>query len=286
MLLSVDIGNSHTVMGAWQEDELISSCRVTSYVMQGNDQKQERSVLAWQELIDEWLKKVQEKNIPVKETFKNKASGETQNNSGADENSLEVVFSCVAKTVCENFQQAMQNITSNVMRVQWNKKLPFVFDYQGANTLGEDRIANAVAATSYFGENNIIVDFGSAVTFCLVTKNVYRGGIILPGIVTSLNALNQNTSLPSTRFALQKNILGKTTEQAMEKGIFFAYKGAVKELLIRLKEQARQWVDEQDIAIIATGGIAEHLGFSHEFFDAVDTNLTLRGLYQYYLLNK
>lgn len=257
-LLTIDIGNSHTVVGIWQGAFLKASCRFLSHA--------QTSAQSWKDILFDCL----EKNLKEK-TITNKK--------------FDVVLSSVVPQVKKQLLLALKPISKSFLFADENAKLPFVFDYLGTKTLGEDRIANAVAATYYYGENVIVVDFGTAITFCLLTKNIYQGGIILPGVKTAMDALAKKTSqLPSVAFAIEKNLIGKTTSEALIKGMFFGSRAMIKELTAQFKQEALLQGAAQ-VRVVATGGIVEHLGFAHEFFDVVDTNLTLRGLYQLYCFN-
>lgn len=258
MLLTIDIGNSHTVVGIWQEACLKAACRFLSNT--------DATVLQWQQLLLDCL----EKNSIEKQTAKK---------------NFKVVIASVVPQIKQNIVLALEPYTQRTFFVNANVKLPFRFDYLGTATLGEDRIANAVATSHYYGENAVIIDFGTAITFCLLINNVYKGGIILPGVYTAMDSLTKKTSqLPQVQFSVQKNILAQTTQQAMEKGMFFGCRAMIKELVSQFCQQATLQ-GACPAKVIATGGMVEQLGFSHEFFDVVDTNLTLRGLYQLYMLN-
>lgn len=260
MLLAIDIGNSHSVLGAWQANQLVASCRVASDVTATSDQ--------WRWLLSDWL---QRKSL-----------------SNKKDQPLHVVYASVSPAIENALSAALRQDFSLVVKLKSSARLPFVFDYQGVNTLGADRIADSIAAVSFYGDSCLVIDFGTAITFNLITEKVYRGGVILPGITTAANALTRNTAqLPHVDFYVQKEILGKTTVDSIEKGIYFAYRAMVKELVEQFRREAQKYTS-QKIMVIATGGISHSsafLGFAHEFFDVTDANLTLRGLYQYYLLN-
>lgn len=122
------------------------------------------------------------------------------------------------------------------------------------NEVGADRLINAVAAYKKFGGNLIIVDFGTATTFDIVGKNgEYLGGVIAPGINLSLKALHDMTAqLPKISIKSQKNVIGKTTIEAMNSGVYFGYISLVEGMIAKIENE----LGYETIKII-TGGLSE-----------------------------
>ncbi|WP_347303747.1 type III pantothenate kinase [Croceibacterium sp. TMG7-5b_MA50] len=144
-------------------------------------------------------------------------------------------------------------------------------------TLGADRAVNALAAHAGFAGDLIVVDFGTATTFDVVSADgAYQGGIIAPGINLSLDALVNNTAkLP--RIAIEHprttSVTGRNTEDQMQIGVFWGYVSMMEGLIARLKAEIGR-----PVQVIATGGLALLFQRHTQIFDAVDADLTLKGL--------
>lgn len=141
--------------------------------------------------------------------------------------------------------------------------------------VGGDRIANAVAANRTYGGPLIVVDFGTATTFDLVDPDgAYSGGIIAPGINLSIEALYAATArLPRIALVRPAEVVGHDTVSAMQSGVFWGYVGLLEGLIARVRAER----GEQH-RVIATGGLATLFSESTDAIDAVDEDLTLRGL--------
>jgi type III pantothenate kinase len=149
-------------------------------------------------------------------------------------------------------------------------------DYPRPNTIGADRLANAVAACKRFGAPVVVVDFGTAVTFDVVNDaGNYTGGIIAPGLAAMTDYLHEKTALlPRIKIAEPKNVIGKSTEQAMLAGAVFGYRGLVRELIHELKREMKA----AHLPVVATGGYAELIAAGLPEISSVEPNLTLEGL--------
>ena len=149
-------------------------------------------------------------------------------------------------------------------------------DYPKPDTIGEDRLANAVAARRRFGAPVVVVDFGTAVTFDVVNRaGNYVGGIIAPGLAAMTDYLREKTALlPRIRIREVKTVVGKSTEQAMLIGAVHGYRGLVRELIAELKRELRV----KHLPVVATGGYAELIAAKLPEITAVEPALTLEGL--------
>ena len=150
--------------------------------------------------------------------------------------------------------------------------------------LGADRLVNAVAAWARFGRACIVVDFGTAITYDVVSaEGEYIGGIISPGLEISLEALSRRAAkLPQVELGEPRSLIGKTTADAVRSGIVYGFAGQVDGIVARLREELGE-----DTPVIATGGLAHHLVPSFtESIDAVDDLLTLEGLRLIWELNR
>lgn len=157
-------------------------------------------------------------------------------------------------------------------------RLNFTFNYPQKETIGADRIADVLAAVHYFGSDCIVVDFGTAITFSVVTGGAFHGGVIVPGITSSLEALfNATAKLPKITFHRTDHAIGKSTTEAIEIGAYIGWRGAVREILSEIRRELPDGGNRHKV--VATGGISDSLDFAPEFFDVVDKNLTLKGLF-------
>jgi len=149
-------------------------------------------------------------------------------------------------------------------------------DYPKPDSIGPDRLANAVAARHHFGTPVVVVDFGTAVTFDVVDRaGNYAGGIIAPGLAAMTDYLHEKTALlPKIKIREVKAVVGKNTEQAMLIGAVQGYRGLVRELIGELKRELRA----KHLPVVATGGYAKLIASKLPEISAVDSNLTLEGL--------
>jgi len=155
--------------------------------------------------------------------------------------------------------------------------------YDNPREVGADRIVNAVAAIEEYGSPLIIVDFGTATTYCYINNDGgYVGGAIAPGVGISMEALFDRASkLPRIELARPESVVGKNTVSAMQAGIVYGYVGQVEGIVNRMKAES-----EEEPTVIATGGLADLISSETEIIDIVDNYLTLKGLHLIYERNK
>jgi type III pantothenate kinase len=149
-------------------------------------------------------------------------------------------------------------------------------NYPKPQSIGPDRLANAVAARNRFGAPVVVVDFGTAVTFDVVnSKGNYVGGIIAPGLAAMTDYLHEKTALlPRIRIREIKSTIGKSTEQAMLVGAVHGYRGLIRGLIAELKRELRV----AKLPVVATGGYAKLIASKLPEISAVAPDLTLEGL--------
>jgi len=149
-------------------------------------------------------------------------------------------------------------------------------DYPKPETIGEDRLADAVAARHRFGVPVVVLDFGTAVTLDVVDRRGnYVGGIIAPGLAAMTDYLHEKTALlPRIKIREIKTSIGRSTEEAMVVGAVHGYRGLVRELIMELKRELKV----KRLPVVATGGYAELMASKLPEISAVDPNLTLEGL--------
>ena len=150
-------------------------------------------------------------------------------------------------------------------------------DYPNPKTIGADRLANAAAVADLYGSPAIVVDFGTAVTFDIVSaRRNYIGGVIAPGLESMTSFLYQRTALlPKLSLKEPRSTVGRSTIDAMRSGAVIGYRGLVREIIARIKAER---FPREKVHVIATGGYADLIAARLREIDAVHPNLTLEGL--------
>jgi type III pantothenate kinase len=166
---------------------------------------------------------------------------------------------------------------TKVIWLDFKLKLGVEIDYPKPRSIGADRLANAAAVTALYGCPAIVVDFGTAVTFDIVSeRQAYIGGVIAPGLEAMTNFLYQRTALlPKLSLKEPRRAIGKSTIQAMLSGAVFGYRGLVREILAQVR--AEQFPRKR-VHVVATGGYARLIARGLSEIGAVHPNLTLEGL--------
>jgi len=168
------------------------------------------------------------------------------------------------------------------------KRIPILFvsakcnlgvgvDYPEPTSIGADRLANAAAVAALYGCPAVVVDFGTAVTFDVVSaERCYVGGVIAPGLEAMTNYLyNRTALLPKLTLAEPRRAVGRSTKGAMMAGAVFGYRGLVKEIIQRISAEA---FGRKRAQVIATGGYARLIAAQLPEIEAVHPDLTLEGL--------
>jgi type III pantothenate kinase len=155
--------------------------------------------------------------------------------------------------------------------------LGVTIDYPRPATIGGDRLANSAAVAELYGCPAVVVDFGTAVTFDVISaQRQYIGGVIAPGLEVMTTYLYQRTALlPRIALAEPRSAIGKTTRSAMLSGAVIGYRGLVKELLGRVTDEISS---KKPVFVVGTGGYAKLIAAHLPEIRAVDENLTLEGL--------
>lgn len=156
--------------------------------------------------------------------------------------------------------------------------LGVTIDFPHPNAIGADRLANAAAVTKLYGAPAIVVDFGTAVTFDIISSaKAYIGGVIAPGLEAMTNFLYQRTALlPRISLHEPRSAIGKSTREAMMAGAVFGYRGLVNEIIAQIKRAPE--FRRANPRIVATGGYAKLIARRVPAIDVVHPNLTLEGL--------
>lgn len=246
MLLVIDIGNSNTVLGVYQDRHLRHDWRVAT--------DKYRTVDEYAMLIHQLfhLSEVDCKDL--------------------DAVIVSSVVPSVQNTVeglCRKYFQLTPYIVGPGM------KTGMPIHYDNPKEVGADRIVNAVAAYNLTNSALIVVDFGTATTFDVIAADgSYQGGAIAPGIGISAEALFQRTSkLPRVEFLRPTQIIAKNTVSSMQAGIFYGYVGLVEGIVERTKKEM-----VTSPQVIATGGLAAPIAAATSCIDKVEPYLTLEGL--------
>jgi type III pantothenate kinase len=150
-------------------------------------------------------------------------------------------------------------------------------EYPRPKSIGADRLANAAAVTALYGFPAIVVDFGTAVTFDIISSDrTYIGGVIAPGLEAMTDFLYQRTALlPKISLKEPRSVVGKSTGEAMLSGAVIGYRGLVREILVRIRAEH---FPRKKLYVVATGGYARLIARGLPEIGAVRPNLTLEGL--------
>lgn len=150
-------------------------------------------------------------------------------------------------------------------------KLPLKINY--SKSIGNDRICNAAAVHEIFNKKNILViDFGTATTYTLVVNGILEGGMIAPGIKTSLNSLTDKTSLPEVKLSFPKVLINKNTANNIKAGVLFQSLYAVERVIMELNKKYKR------LYVVATGGNSQLIAKETKLINKVDRELVLKGI--------
>ena len=256
MFLVVDIGNSHTVTGMYDGDQLVGHWRLKS------DSKSTADELAirYHTLFDmAGMEKEKIRGIIIASVVP----------------TLETAWvACCRKHFADHLAYDII-----VIAVERLRNLIAV-QLDNPQEVGADRLVNAIAAWDLRPCKQIVIDFGTAITFdCVTEKCEYLGGVILPGIAISLEALSSRTAkLPHIDVsAAPAQLIGKSTVQAMKSGILYGY-GAMVDGLVNGIKKEMILSGEEDFRVVATGGMAALIAPFATSIDLIDPMLTLKGL--------
>ena len=253
MLLAIDAGNTNIVLGIYQGDQLIEHWRVST----------DR-----QKTADEY-------GILMKNLFDYRGHSLTDINAIAIASVVPPLMSALVKMSREYF-----NIEPLVVGPGIKTGMPVKFD--NPREVGADRIVNAVAAYEMYGSPLVIVDFGTATTFDVVSRQgEYIGGAISPGIGISTEALFARAAkLPREELIKPHHIISKNTVNGLQAGIIYGFVGQVDGIVKRMKKELGE-----DAFVVATGGLAELIASESETIQKVEPWLTLKGLRIIYMKN-
>ncbi len=196
-----------------------------------------------------------------------------------------VIISSVVPPIMFSFEHAIQRyIRKDPIIIGPGIKTGINIKYENPRELGADRIVNAVAAYELYGGPVIVIDFGTATTFnAISSRGEFLGGAICPGILISAEALYQRTAkLPRIDLAKHDAVIGRNTSVSMQSGVFHGYVGQINHLVNKIKQEMK----EDNIKVIATGGLAKFIAPETKSIDEVNGRLVLEGLRIIYEKNR
>jgi type III pantothenate kinase len=191
---------------------------------------------------------------------------------------------CVSKVVVSSVVPEKDSVISKaagnkpkVLWLDWKMNLGVEIDYPKPQSIGADRLANAAAVAELYGYPAIVLDFGTAVTFDVVSeRRAYVGGVIAPGLEAMTNFLYQRTALlPKLSLKKPEHVVGRSTIEAMRSGAVFGYRGLVREILEQIR--AEQF-PRRRVFVVATGSYARLIADGLPGIGAIHQHLTLEGL--------
>lgn len=254
MLLVIDVGNTNIKYGIYNKDELLASFRVTSENKKTADEY--GAIL---------LNLLSSCGITVKDI------------EGIILSSVIPALNYTVCHMCEYFFGVKPLVVGPGIKTGLNIRV------DNSREVGADRIVNSVAGFKKYGGPCVIIDFGTATTFNVITeKGSLIGGVIAPGIKGSLDSLvNGTAKLPDIELAFPGKIVCTDTVTNMQAGLLYGFAGLVERIVSMIKAETG-W---KDVKVIATGGLGEFISQEVSCIDVVDRKLTLEGLKMLYDMN-
>lgn len=247
MILVVDVGNTNMTLGVYREKELLATFRITTKTARTSD---EYGVLITQML----------------------------QNRGIVATELEgSIVSSVVPDVMHSLMGALVRYTdTKPMQVGPGVKTGIRIITEDPRAIGADRIVDAVAAYEKYGGPVLVLDFGTATTYDLITENgEFAAGITAPGIRISSEALwTQAAKLPNIEIKKPKSILAQETISSMQAGLVYGQIGQTEYIIKQVKEES----GIANLKVVATGGLGRLISEETETIDIYDASLTLDGL--------
>ncbi|MDO4472496.1 MAG: type III pantothenate kinase [Bacillota bacterium] len=263
MLLAFDVGNTNIVLGVFKDGEMVTNWRLET----DNQKSADEYGMVIHQLF-------QYENLDVNEVE-------------------DVIISTVVPSILYTLQHLSQKyFDTRAIVIGPGIKTGLVVKYDNPKQVGADRIVNAVAAHAKYGGPLIVIDLGTATTFCAITaKAEYIGGTIAPGLKISSDALFEKTAkLPKVELEEPGSVICRNTINSMQSGLVYGHMGLVEFIVKKMKRELAEYckgeISEEDIKVIATGGLATLVNSGVDCIDYVDKLLTLEGLEMIYRKNK
>ncbi len=246
MLLAIDIGNSQIACGVLQKNTLIANWRLATDHIKTSDEYD----IVLRSLLE--IHKVDLSNIHG------------------------CIITSVVPPLTRAFEFLLHSLIGKAPKII-TSSCPFglTLHYDNPEEIGTDRLVNAAAAFQQFQKGLIIVDFGTATTFCTITQQgEYLGGAIAPGLKSAADSLHLKTAkLPKVDLTIPDSIIGRDTATSMQSGIMFGYAGLVDAIVTRIRQDIGH-----PLYVLATGGLASTISPISETIQEVRPHLTLEGL--------
>lgn len=257
MLLVIDVGNTNIVLGVYDGKKLINDWRVATNKDKTSD----------------------EYGLVIEQIF---------NYHGLKTSDIDAVM---ISSVVPPLMYTLQAVSKKYFKcdpyiVGPGIKTGMNIKYDNPREVGADRIVNAVAAYEQYGGPIIVVDFGTAITFCAISKSgEYLGGAIAPGIKISSEALFMRTAkLPKVEIVKPDRVICKNTVNSIQAGLIYGYVGLVDNIIAKMKEELSE--EGEVKTVVATGGLASLISSESKYINRIDKLLTLEGLRIIYDRNK
>ncbi len=254
MLLVVDIGNTNIALGVYDDKEIVCSFNIKSVINKSSD----------------------EYGIVLVSLL---------NNFGIDKKDIDgVIIASVVPNIMHSFVSSIiKYFNIEPLIVGPGVKTGVSIHYDNPKEIGADRIATVSGAISEYGNNLLVIDFSTAITFEYIDKNSnYLGGVMVPGISISIEALSSNASmLPEVEIKKCNTVLANNTVSAMQSGLYFGYLGLVESIIERFKKETNT-----NIKVIATGGFGKIFSNNSHLIDIYDGQLSFKGLRNIYYKNR
>ncbi|QBR83919.1 type III pantothenate kinase [Legionella israelensis] len=254
MILCLDVGNSHIYGGVFAGDDIRVRFRHTSKVITSDE-------------LGIFLKSV------------------LRENNCSPEAIHQIAICSVVPQIDYSLRSAcLKYFSIEPFFLQAGVKTGLNLKYRNPLEIGADRIANSIAAVHFYpNQNIIIIDFGTATTFCVINaQKSYLGGVILSGIRLSVDSLSTNTAkLPPVEIVKTQQVIGRSTIESIQSGVYYGALGAGRELIQRLKTEA---FANEEVLVLATGGFAS-LFENQGLFDVHVPDLVLQGVRLSALMN-
>lgn len=257
MLLVIDVGNTNIVFGVYKDDVLLYDWRITTDKNRTSD----------------------EYGLLFDQIFR------------YNELNPKEVESIIISSVVPPLMHTLPTMSQRYFRIDPiivgpGVKTGMDIKYDNPKEVGADRIVNAVAGFKKYGGPLIIVDVGTALTFCAISaKGDYLGGVITPGIKISSEALFLRTAkLPKVEIARPPSVIGKNTVNSIQSGLVHGFIGMIDHIIKKMIEEIG--ASENNVHVIGTGGFSTLLAGESKYIEEVDRLLTLEGLKMIYEMNK
>jgi type III pantothenate kinase len=262
MLLAIDIGNTEVTLGLFEAKRIVRSYRVSSETRRTADE----AALLLRQVAPELTG-----TNGAAEAVK-KAKGSRR----ATAREHDCIIASVVPPQTAIFADAVRQLLGKTPHVVTAASAPWVpIDYRDPGAVGADRIANAVGAIERHGKPAIVVDFGTATTFDVISREGrYLGGVISPGILTAAeNLVRRAARLGAFEIKAPRRVIGRSTEESLQSGLLYGAVGQVDSIVKRIAAEARIRP-----VVVATGGLAKAIAPHSTTIRKVDPNLTLHGL--------